>query len=376
MKIAIAVNSLAHGSGIPNVAVGTANALAALGHRVWMLTLAAERRDDLSSEVEVVPVYPYARGGFRLFRSRLGRFGASRMARRAVDRLSPDVVMVHYPPLDRCFAVRGRPYQLVYFYHNVTDPALYEGAERARRVKEDAEILSLLPECDAVVANSAFTAAKVAERCPGIEPVVIHPGVDLERYRPAGPAASRQVLSVGRIVPHKGIHEMIEAFRLVREKAPQASLKLIGRNDGDPYYAEAQSRMAGLPRCELLGEMPEPRMIRELQGSAVFASCSRFEGFGMPFVEAAACGVPSVGFKAAAIGEAVSDGQTGFLVEPGDLAALAERVVRLLSDVELRRRMSEEAVRWAARFSWRSRAEAHLALYDRLLSGRKPRGGR
>ncbi len=370
MKIAIAVNTLSHDSGIPNVAVRTANALVAAGAEVSFLTLVPGGRDDLSARIPVVPVFPRRRGAHRLFSSGWTRPVAGALARNALAKTGPDVVVVNYPPLDRCFAVKRRRWKLVYFYHNVTPPELYTGTERSRREKEDARILSLLPRCDAVVTNSRFTAAKVRERC-GIDATVIHPGVDLSVFKgPAMPPPARQIVSVGRIVPHKGILELLDVFPLIRKRFPPVKLRIIGKSEGDAYYAACMEKAAATEGVELVGELPTAALVREIAASAAFVSCSAFEGFGMPFLEAAACGVPSVGFRVGGVPEAMEEGKTGYLVEKGDLAGFADRVVRLLADMNLRRAMHADCLAWARGFSWEGRAAENLALFERLLARR------
>lgn len=371
MNVTIAVNTLSRDSGIPNVAVRTANALAGLGVRVSILTLVPGTREDLDPRIPVASVFPRTRGAYRLISSGWTAPVAGAVARKALAKLAPDVVMVHYPPLDRCFAVARRRYKLVYFYHNVTDPELYEGSERARRRKEDARILSLLPRCDAVVTNSRFTAAKVQDRC-GILATVIHPGVDLSVFKgPSVPPPARQIVSVGRIVPHKGILELLDAFPLIRKEFPPVKLRIVGKSDGDAYYARAMEKAASMEGVELVGELPTDALVRELAASAVFVSCSLFEGFGMPFLEAAACGVPSVGFRVGGIPEALEEGKTGFLADKGDLAGISAQTVRLLKDMPLRRAMHAAGPEWARRFTWESRARETLGLCERLLAGRR-----
>lgn len=368
MNVTIAVNTLSRDSGIPNVVVRTANALAGLGVRVSILTLVPGTREDLDPGVEVASVFARTRGAHRLLSSAWTSPAAGILARKVLRRLAPDVVIAHYPPLDRCFAVKRRHWKLVYFYHNVTDPSLYEGAERARREAEDARILSLLPECDAVISNSRFTADKVKRRC-GIDAAVIHPGVDLSVFRPpSAPPPPRQIVSVGRIVPHKGILELLDAFPRIRQAFPPVKLRIVGRSEGDAYYARAMEKAAATEGVELVGELPTEALVRELAASAVFVSCSLFEGFGMPFLEAAACGVPGVGFRVGGVPEALEEGKTGFLVEKGDLEGVAQRTAQLLKDMPLRRAMHRDAVEWAGRFSWESRARETLKLCERLLA--------
>ena len=92
------------------------------------------------------------------------------------------------------------------------------------------------------------------------------------------------------------------------------------------------------------------------------------EPFGIPIVEAMACGLPVVATRGGGVPEIIEDGETGILVERGDAAALAQGIIRLLGDDALRARMGRAGRRRAVeRFSWETVAENLLACYERVL---------
>jgi len=105
----------------------------------------------------------------------------------------------------------------------------------------------------------------------------------------------------------------------------------------------------------------------------VFVCPSDFESFGMANVEAMACGRPVVSTRYGGPSETIRDGETGFLVDPGDAAALAARVLQLLRDADLRRRFARRGRQVVeARFSTEAAAAAHSKLYEELLALNSP----
>ena len=150
------------------------------------------------------------------------------------------------------------------------------------------------------------------------------------------------VLSLGRLGMRKGTFDLVEAFAGVVAAQPQAQLRLGG--DGD--LAAARSRAANLgigPRVALLGWVSGEHKERELAHAAVYVLASYNEGLPMSLLEAMAAGLPVITTPVGGIPEAVTDGVEGFLVAPGDVAALQERLALLLADAELRQRMGAAA---------------------------------
>ena len=362
MRVLMTCPDLASRAGIGRVVANWANALEQRPGWTVAASALTGPGDVLDPGVAFLPALGWRRGAYRVFASRWLRAVARRSAARVLGRFRPDVVNVHYPPYDRVFVdLRDTyGYRVVYSYHNVTDPTLYEGAERQRRVAEDRAIRATIARCDLVTTNSHFTAAKLASS-DGPACAVVWPGVDTAAFapveRPARKAASIRLIHVGRVDRHKGVHLLLDAFGLVRRRLPEARLDIVGRVDSGPYGAQIRARVADMNGVRLRGEMAQPDMAVALHEADLFVCASLFEGYGLPFLEAQSTGLPCVGFRTAAIPEVVSDGATGRLVAAGDASGLADAVAELAADDGLRRRLSGAAVAWARQRTWQTSAE-------------------
>jgi alpha-1,3-rhamnosyl/mannosyltransferase len=163
---------------------------------------------------------------------------------------------------------------------------------------------------------------------------------------------------VGTLQPRKRIDVAIEATeRLVREGLP-VTLAIAGRRRPgfDPPW------LASPPRSvRLLGEVSGDDLVELLGAADAMVSPSSYEGFGLTFAEAMACGTPVVGVAVTSVPEVVGDG--GLLVEAPDAGLVAEALARLLRDPELRAAKSRAASERAARLSWKRAAHASAEVY-------------
>ena len=184
------------------------------------------------------------------------------------------------------------------------------------------------------------------------------------------------VLQLGRMVPRKGIDNVIEALAILREQhAIDAQLLVVGgepeqRAGGDSVTPELARLRALAERLGVAGHVlfagPKDRAeIREYYSAAdAFVTTPWYEPFGITPVEAMACARPVIGADVGGIKSTVVDGETGFLIPPRDPHALAQRLAVLHANPGLARRMGEQGLRRAWRFyTWRSVAEQALAIY-------------
>ncbi len=211
-----------------------------------------------------------------------------------------------------------------------------------------------------VVTLSHFTRDRLVEL--GVRPekiVVSLPRIDTEEFTGSGEAeilraqgleGKRIILSVGRLVERKGNDMTIRAMTLVREKFPNAVYVIFGPG---PYAGRLHVLVHELKLEDAVvfigyGEPVKRALLRSCE---IFAMVSRaikergdVEGFGIVFLEAAACGKPSVAGNSGGVPDAVVDNVTGILVPPEDPVAVAQAIIRLLSEEGLRHQMGEAAL--------------------------------
>ena len=206
---------------------------------------------------------------------------------------------------------------------------------------------------------------------------VIYGGADPARFAPEPGGDRDGVLFVGRLTPHKGVD------RLIRALPAGAALRVAGSGGHDPRpperdYPRLLRRLAQGRDVTFLGPASEEALPGLYRSAAVLAmpSVDRTcygrpvpvsELLGLTALEAMASGTPVVASRIGGLAEVVVDGETGFLVEPGDLAALGDRLALLLSDRRLAARLGANARELVVRrFTWRACAERCLAAYRGL----------
>jgi glycosyltransferase involved in cell wall biosynthesis len=239
----------------------------------------------------------------------------------------------------------------------------------------------LLRDGDAFVAMSrAIRDEFLAAGVPGERLALIPHGVDVARFRPAGaaeraglrarlglPAGARIIIYTGRLLRGKGLDILLAAFRIVAAARPDAHLVLVGSGAGQSLSVEDELRVAAtdLPgRVTLTGHVPAVE--DWLRAADVFAFPSAFEALGLSLVEAAACGLPAAASRTGGIVDVVEDGRTGLLVPPGDVAALADALARLL---EAPGPLGEAArARAVARFDEADAVDRYRALFREVAA--------
>lgn len=193
--------------------------------------------------------------------------------------------------------------------------------------------------------------------------------------RPARPPGPPTVVYLGRLEARKGTPGLLRAVPAVLARAPDARFVLIGadrphcpggRTHAD--YLRAEFPPAVQERVTLAGRLPQPAVDRWVQTADVFVAPSAYESFGLVFPEAMRWGTPVVGTTAGGIPEVVTDGETGLLVPPGDEAALAAALARLLADPGLRARLGAAGRRAAEeRFGVAGMAGRMAELYREVI---------
>ena len=201
----------------------------------------------------------------------------------------------------------------------------------------------------------------------------VPPESEIARVRKTYGLDRRYVVSVGTLEPRKNLPTLLRAFDRLRAHAgtPTADLDLVviggrGWRDGE-LRAEIASRLAS-GRLHILGYVPENDLVALYGGAEVLAYPSHFEGFGLPVVEAMACGTPVVATDVPALREVA--GGAAELVPVGDANALADAVAEIVSNPAARAAARARGLTRAAMFSWEASAERLWAFARETVAAR------
>jgi len=174
------------------------------------------------------------------------------------------------------------------------------------------------------------------------------------------------VLYLGINKPHKNLVRLIDAFSLVTQHASRFTLVIAGA--WDSRYPEPRQRVTELGLegdVRFLGPVAEGDLPALYSGALLFAFPSECEGFGLPVLEAMACGTPVACANVSSLPEVGGDAVLYF--DPADVEAIAEAFCQALADADLRTELRERGLRQAAHFSWKQTAQRTLDLYRHIV---------
>ena len=206
---------------------------------------------------------------------------------------------------------------------------------------------------------------------------VVHLAAD-PMFRPLSPEHARSVaarydlrpgflLCVGTLEPRKNVPGLLQAYRMLLDaQVTSAPLVIVGGKGW--LYHEIFERITVLRLTEhvrFLHNVPDEDLPGLYNAAALLTTPSFYEGFGLPALEAMACGTPVVVSNRSSLPEVV--GEAGLLTDPDDPTAIADELARVLTDASLRERLRAKGLAQAARFSWERAARETLVVYRSVL---------
>lgn len=203
---------------------------------------------------------------------------------------------------------------------------------------------------------------------------VIHCGIDrtLYSYRADVPKYEQPtILYLGRIKKYKSIQHLIVAFHRVRQQLPNAKLMIVGTGD---YLPELQKLVLALDlkeSVEFPGFVSSENKVERMRRAHVSVLPSLKEGWGLTNIEANSVGTTVVAANTDGLKDSVRHNETGLLYEYGNTDQLAEQLLSILSDTQLRERLQQGALAWAAKFSWDDAARKFETLITDYVAGRR-----
>ncbi|MBN1955075.1 MAG: glycosyltransferase [Anaerolineae bacterium] len=327
----------------------------------------------------------------------LPEFVAGVLAQVEADGIAYDLIHSHYwlsggvaqelrqrwgVPIVHMFHTLGRLKNVVAQGAEAQEPELRIRVEEAIARSADRLIAATPSEQEQLIALYGAAAERIRVVPPGMDPARFYPlpadrakdVVGLQRSR-------RSILFVGRIEPLKGLDTLLWAISLVKRRRPELTcgmcVPIIG---GAPYRVSDNDEMARLQalREELgigdvvtfLGAQDQDALPYYYAASEMVVMPSDYESFGMVALEAMACGTPVIVSDVGGLPYLVRHGWTGYRVPARDPGALADKIVRLLTDEGLRRRMGQRAACWAEKYGWPTIADEVEKVYRELLAAR------
>jgi len=315
--------------GIHVVRVGTRYTFPFLARRAWRATLASQRFDAIVEDINKVPLYTPRWGGPPVVGVIPHLFGGTAFQ----EVPAPLAAMVWLAERPIPVVYRGVPFEVI--SESTAEDLVRRGIPRDR-----------------------------------IE--VIYCGIDSVRYTPlpGTRAAVPTFAYLGRLRRYKRVDLIIQAFARLGD--PRARLEIAGAGDHRPALEQLAHSLDLGERVRFLGRIDEDEKLALMRRAWALAFTSPKEGWGITNLEAAACGTPVVASNSPGIRESVRDGETGYLVPHGDVAALAQAMGRVAASPALVESLGAAARRFAEQFTWERSAaetEAHLSRVLHLTGG-------
>jgi len=373
MAIYIDVSSAVHAkAGIGRYAGSLARALVAREPGRFALFY-NRSRDSLPPEgLESVPART-VRAGYKPWRMAVW---LGQLARIGFDRLLPGAELFHatehlLPPLrgaptvltvhDMIFTLFPQHQKrLNYWYLNATMPLYCRRAGAIITVSESSK--------RDIVAHYGLDPARVTViyEAAGPEFAPVAPDVAEEIRRRLG-LPERYLIHVGTIEPRKNLTRLVEALERLRARGPAIPLVVVGGKGWlyDEFFRRLE-RSAVRDAVYFPGYVPSADLPAIYGAATVAAMPSVYEGFGLPVLEAMACGTPVVCSDASSLPELGGEAVRTF--DPYDVEAMADAIAQVWGDEGLRGEMCEKGLVQAAKFSWERAAEETRAVYERLLT--------
>jgi glycosyltransferase involved in cell wall biosynthesis len=234
-----------------------------------------------------------------------------------------------------------------------------------------------LKRTDRLIAISQHTKATLVEAlgCPEEKIDVVLYGVDPTVFRPISvpsgfrsrcglDGGSRYVLYVGAESPRKNLPRLLQAFAMLRERMPDVRLVKVGTPEYLPQFRQLKQLIDALDLEQyvlFVDHPPEEELVAFYNVADLFVFPSLYEGFGLPPLEAMACGTPVVCSNAASLPEVVGD--AAITVDPYDVEALAEAMRRVLANADLQQDLRRRGLERAAGFTWERTARETVQVY-------------
>ncbi len=248
----------------------------------------------------------------------------------------------------------------------------------------------LLKKCfsqaNAIAVPSAYTKKRILEEAKEDFAIdIIHNGVRFDRFQKKTDtesikkryAGKKMLLTVGGLWGRKGHDLVLRALPDVLKKHPNVMYSIVGDGNARTDLEALTKELGMTANVDFAGRKSGDDLVAYFQACDIYVHTPRvvdknkFEGFGIVYLEASACGKPIVATDAGGIRDAVLDNETGLIVPDGDIAAISEKIIRLLDDQNLAKKLGDRGRAYAKENDWNGIAKKFVGLYEKVLAQRK-----
>ena len=226
-----------------------------------------------------------------------------------------------------------------------------------------------------VVAVSSNTKSEILKVIPDLKIEVINHGVDYQKFKSQISNLKiiedlkPYILSVGWLKPRKGLIYSLRAFALIVAKFPNLRYLIVGEGLEYENLVAESTRLGVRDKIIILKKVSEEYLVSLYKAAELFlllpqSDSKDIEGFGLVFLEAAACGLPVIGTYKSGAADAIWEGHNGLLVESRDSQAAAAAMLKILTDNALRNKFSRNSILFAQKMSWARAARLYLNIYE------------
>ncbi|MGQ9722817.1 MAG: glycosyltransferase family 4 protein [Candidatus Jordarchaeum sp.] len=197
---------------------------------------------------------------------------------------------------------------------------------------------------------------------------VVYNGIDNNFYEPSRQVKSPypHILYLGRLKKYKSIEHLIIAMKYVTKELPNVKLSIAGEGDAE-YKNELKKLAEGWTNIRFHGFVNEKEKLDLMKRAWVFVTTSEREGWGLTVIEANACKTPAIVTDVLGLRDVVKNNETGFTIPYGQPKILANALIKILTDKELREKLSQKALEWSKQFNWNKTSRKILQIIKHII---------
>lgn len=284
--------------------------------------------------------------------------------------------LFHYT--DHAMALIQRMHPIVITVHDIAYIRFPDLLNKSRQIYKKYILNLSVEKADVIIADSHSTKRDIVEFFNVNEKKikVVHLGVEsrfrpisnVEDYRTKNNLPSKLILNIGTLEPRKNVVTLIKAFKKLHERGCRDYVLAIAGEKGWLYKTIFEEiRSSGVEQSiRLLGVVRDEDLPLLYNCADLFVYPSLYEGFGLPPLEAMACGIPVITSNTSSLPEVI--GNAGIMVDPCDINSLCEAIYNVLEDKELRHRMGRNGLKRSKMFTWEKTVREVLGIYNEILS--------